>query len=99
MRQCFLMTILAALVLVASGCGKEAVDGDTAPFEAAIGQYLKANAMGMKVHRFKTLTIDANEAQARVSLGHADGATAVKVQWSFTFQKQGAAWKVTSYRK
>ena len=82
-----------------SGSGKKAIEADPAPFEAAVTRFLKSHAMDMKVYRFRTLHIDGERATANVSLGHAGGATAIKVQWEFSFGKKGNVWQVESYRK
>jgi len=94
--QLMIRTMCLGMILLLASCSGQKPLADTAPFEAAIAQYLKANSMGMKVHQFKELKIDGASANAEVSLGHAEEATAIKVRWGFEFRQQNGVWQVTT---
>lgn len=88
--------VILSILLVSASCGSKGPAVDTKPFAAAIEDYLKVNSMGMKVHAFKDLQVEGNTATARVSLGHAEEATAIRVQWDFSFAQNNGHWTVTN---
>jgi len=96
MRNVLLAIVLLCLTV---GCGQKEVQGDPAPFAAAIVDYLQVQSMGMKVNSFKTLKMQDAAATALVSLSAADeGVAPLAVLWQFTFAKQDdGTWKVTGY--
>ena len=92
--------LLVGLVgLGPAGCGRRAAPQDTAPFEAAVSTWLRTQSMDMKPGRFRSLEVKGDTARAAVSLGHAEGAAGVSVQWDFTFARQGGAWVVTGCQR
>gem|GEM_PF-3138994 len=93
-------SILAGLmVLGLTGCGRGAAVQETAPFETAVNAWLRAQSMEMKAGRFRSLRVDGDAARAKVSLGHAEGAAGVSVQWDFTFARKGGAWVVSGCQR
>lgn len=102
MRQrsiALLWLLCSAAVWFGGGCGSQRPAPDSAPFAAAVAAYLQAQSMDMKVDTFRRLEVNADRATATVSMGHAEGAAGVKVQWEFTFARTGDRWQVSSCRR
>ena len=94
------VTVLVALAVVALclGCGGEAVTADTAPFDAAVGRYLKARSMGMKVAGFESLEVTGDTARGVCRMQVADDLYGIAVRWTFAFGRTpGGAWRVQSH--
>ena len=97
MRKLLLLT--AALALL-TACGqKTKIEGDPAPFQAAIADYLKAKSMDLAVRQLTLLKVTGEKAVAEADLTAADeGIAQVKVHWRFDFEKQpDGAWKATGH--
>lgn len=94
---CILAAVLMAGVLMVSGCGEKGPSVDTAPFQAAITEYLGNKNMEMKVSSFKDIKVNANQATATCSLKH-KSLPGPAVQWDFTFTKSGDTWTVNSHK-
>ena len=101
MKMLRLSLLLVAFALAAAtGCSNsgDEVSVDSAPFEAAIVDYLEKGSMGMAVHEFKELTVEGDTAKALVSLESAD-VPGPKVRWTFEFAKDSDGWKATSHKQ
>ena len=95
------MVAMAAMVVMA-GCGKDApTAAEIAPFEAAIGAYLKSHSMGMKVAEVKSLEIERDTATAVCAMQEAGGLYGnLSVKWTFTFSKnENGVWQVGTLDK
>ncbi len=94
-----LLPLVGLLTMALCGCGESApTKEETAPFDAAIVEYLKDKQMGMQIAEFKTLTIDADTATASVAMKDAQGLYRVKVRWEFSFRKVNGHWKVLVHK-
>lgn len=88
------------LALLTGGCGGPEEMPDTAPYQAAITDYLKANSMDLKVNEFEELEVTGETATALVALSAADPSIAqLKVRWHFDFQQADGAWEVTGHQE
>jgi hypothetical protein len=90
--------ILVCLLIV-HGCSAQAPSVDDTPFRAAIGEYLKANNMAMKIKEIKKPpVITGDAAQLQASLTHEQlGGPAVT--WDFEFAKQAdGTWKAIKHQ-
>lgn len=94
-----LWLVCGTFAWLGGGCGSQRPAVDSAPFAAAVAAYLQAQSMDMKVDTFRRLEVNADRATATVSLGHAEGAAGVKVQWEFAFARTGDRWQVSSCRR
>jgi len=99
MKKMFRIFILAASVLILSGCGnsKPAITEDTAPFEKAISAYCRSHNYGMKVKEFISLDVKADKADAVAKMQEAGGTYGIAVKWEFKFQKQNGKWKALTH--
>ncbi len=97
MRALATVSLAGVLLLCATGCGKEEVTADTAPFQAAITSYLAQKSMGMKVTKFQSLKVEDGAATAVCRLEEASGLYAMGVRWRFTFRQGPRGWKVTEH--
>lgn len=94
---------LAALSLVVSslaGCGKqEAAAVDTAPFEAAIEQYLARNGMQLRIKSLHAApAVDGGRARLSASMTHAE-LGGPSVVWEFEFEQLAEGqWQVVSHQ-
>lgn len=89
-------TLAVALLLAAlAGCGEEAVQADTTPFEAAIEAYLERRNMGMRVDEFETLEVKGASATARCVMKQKSGLHRIGVKWRFRFRRRDdGSWEV-----
>jgi len=86
---------LVGLVAMAVGCGgekKQAVD--TAPFEAALVEHLRAGSMDMKPDKFESIKVEGDKATARVRMATKGDLYGMKPLWTVTFKKSEDAWEV-----
>jgi hypothetical protein len=92
----FAMIVFCLLSL--GGCGTEPVTVDDAPFRDAIGQYLEANNMAMKVKEIKeTPVIEGDKAHVQASLVH-EQLAGPSVTWNFEFAKQtDGTWRAVKH--
>ena len=93
------IALWTVMILVCFGCGKPSVEADVAPFQQAVADYLRANNMDLEVAAFRALDVEGDSARAEVSLGHAGGATGVKVRWTFQFARRAGSWQVTRHEQ
>ncbi|NLW50532.1 MAG: hypothetical protein GXY85_06765 [Candidatus Brocadiaceae bacterium] len=99
MKSWALLGLVGLLLLCAAGCGKDGVTADTAPFEAAVAQYLAGKSMDMKVTEFVSLDVTGDAATAVCRLTEASGLySGLGVRWRFTFERNGPAWRVTGHK-
>jgi hypothetical protein len=85
--------------VLAWGCGAPAPPVDDAPFRAAIGNYLQANNMAMKIKEVKQApVVEGDTAQLRASLTH-EQLGGPSVTWEFEFARQpDGSWRVARHR-
>lgn len=95
----YLGTVALAAVLFTGCGGKTPVTADTSAYDSAVTAYLEKESMGMKVAGFDSLEENGDKATGMVRLQDAEGLTAIKVKWEFTFSKSGETWKVDSARE
>ncbi|MBM4031606.1 MAG: hypothetical protein FJ291_07455 [Planctomycetes bacterium] len=93
--------VLASGVLVLAGCGGG--DGkpkaaDTAPFEAALVEYLRVSSMDMKPEKFESLEVEGDSATAKVRMATKDDLYGVKPLWTVTFERGEKGWRVLGYK-
>ena len=89
--------IAVALMVMLCGCGgkKEPSAADTAPFKAAIVEYLRIGTMDMKPDKFESLEVKGKAATAKVRMATKDDLYGLKPLWTFSFMKvEGGSWKV-----
>ena len=90
------LAVLVTSLVLSAGCGGGKLSpGETAPFAAAIEQYLAAKSMGMKVDTFKSLDVTGDNATAEVYVADKDVGYGIRPLWKFTFQRLNGAWKVS----
>jgi hypothetical protein len=88
---------LAAVMMLAltAGCGGDDVPAErTEPFVRAIETYLAENSMGMKIDRFTSLDVTGDAASARVRMADKDIGYGMTPVWTFSFERDGDAWRV-----
>ena len=93
-----LIVTAGMLGMLLQGCGSDepAVTADTAPFEAAITEYLRVKSMGMKVAEFRSLHVEGDTARAVCRMQEESGMYNVKVTWRFAFARTShETWEVT----
>jgi len=90
-----LLLLVAALV----GCGAEEPKAvETAPFEAALVEYLRVGSMDMKPEKFESIKISGNEATAKVRMTtKGELGYGLKPLWTVTFKKAKDTWKVVRW--
>ena len=85
--------LVGLLLLCAVGCGKDEPMADTAPFQAAVTNYLAARSMDMRVAEFQSLEVEGETATAVCRLEEASGLySGVGVHWRFTFRRDDRGW-------
>jgi hypothetical protein len=86
------------VTLISIGCNASKPTADEQPFREAIGQYVIANNMAMKMKEIKEgPVIDGNSARMTASMVHEQLAWP-SVTWEFQFAKQAnGAWQVTRH--
>ena len=92
LRSAMGILLVAALV----GCGEEKPAVDTAPFEAAIVEYLRAGSMDMKPDKFESIEVKEGVATAKVRMATKDDLYGMKPLWTITFRKTDGGWKVAN---
>ena len=91
------LTVVAFGLVVVAGCGQPAATVPDPPFREAIGQYLQANNMAMKIKEIKQgPTIAGESAELKASMMH-EQLGGPSVTWTFQFAKQDDSWRVTSH--
>jgi len=95
----FLSFILLICIILFSGCGKkpEIKAEDSKEFGKAIEDYMKTKNYGMAVSSFEELDISGDKASAVCRLNEAENLYAIKVRWSFDFNKNNGKWEVSSH--
>ena len=92
--------VVFAVVIWSSlpGCGASDSHVDSAPFEAAVAQYLARNDMAMRLKEIREgPAVDGNQATMTASMTHRD-LGGPSVVWTFQFERaDDQAWTVTSY--
>jgi hypothetical protein len=85
-------------LLLFGGCSGATVTVDDTPFREAIGQYLQAQNMAMKVKELKGMpVIEGSKAQLEASLVH-EQLAGPSVTWKFEFAKQAdGTWRVLKH--
>ena len=86
-------------VLSFVGCSGTSPPVDDVPFREAIGQYLQANNMAMKIKEVKQApAIDGDKAQLKASLVH-EQLAGPSVTWDFECVKQAdGKWRVVKHQ-
>jgi len=85
------------LLVLAPGCGGEKPQPiDTAPFQAALEDYLRAGSMEMKVDKIESVEVAGNQATAKARMATKEALYGMKPVWTVVLVKQGQAWKVKS---
>ncbi len=92
-------TLLLAVALACGACGQKARMPDTAPFKAAIVEYLRTNSMDMKPETFESLTIEDGRAVAKVRMATKDDLYGMKPLWTITFRKTAKGWTVSDVKR
>ncbi len=86
------------LLMLAAACGKSAAPVPSAeeakPFIAAVGEYLRAESMGMAVAAVEQLQVESSTAKAVCRMKEAESSYGLTVTWEFLFQKDADGWKV-----
>ena len=81
------VALVAVVACVQSGCGKPPATPDSAPFEAAIAEYLDRGNMAMAVKEIKEgPSVTGNTATLKASLTRAV-VGGPSVTWTFNFKK------------
>jgi hypothetical protein len=85
-------------LVIAAGCGRAASTVDDTPFRAAIGQYLQANNMAMKIKEVKQPPVlTGDTATMTASMTH-EQLVGPSVTWKFEFARQpDGSWRVTRH--
>jgi len=96
-----IVVILAAVAFCLLGRGGTGgATADTAPFEAAIAQYLEDKNMGMKVTEFRSLDVEGSAAHAVCRMMEQSGLHNVKVTWQFEFERKAdGTWVALSHQR
>ncbi len=96
-RELFPCVMLTATILM--GCGAPAVTVEDAPFREAIGRYLQANNMALKIKEIKQgPIIEGEAAELKAAMTH-EQLGGPSVTWQFQFAKQpDGSWQVTSHK-
>jgi len=97
-RTCVLIGLFGCCLLLFIGCGPAPATVDDTPFREAIGQYVQANNMAMKIKEIKQApTISDNKARLQASMTHEQlGGPAVT--WDFEFNKETSGkWRVVRH--
>jgi hypothetical protein len=91
--------VLASVVLALAGCGGgegTPKAADTAPFEAALVEYLRVGSMDMKPDTFESLKVEGDSATAKVRMATKDDTYGLKPLWTVIYQKTEKGWRVLS---
>jgi hypothetical protein len=97
MQRRYFFTVVGAVCCVAAGCGQAASEIDDAPFRQAIEAYLQSNNMALAIKEVKRGPIvDGQSAELQASMTH-ETLGGPSVTWTFHFQQEGDAWRVTSH--
>lgn len=101
MRTCgFAAGALSAILLAGCGGGEDKTPkGDTAPFQAALTEYLRVGSMDMKPEKFESLEITGDKATAKVRMATKEDLYGMKPTWTVTFEKSEAGWRVTDVKR
>jgi hypothetical protein len=97
-RTCVLIGLFGCCLFLCIGCGPAPATVDDTPFREAIGQYVQANNMAMKIKEIKQApTISDNTARLQASMTHEQlGGPAVT--WDFEFNKEASGkWRVVRH--
>lgn len=88
-----------AIAFICGACGQKATAPDSAPFKAALVEYLRINSMDMKPDAFESLTVKDNEAVAKVRMATKDDLYAMKPLWTVTFKRTAKGWTVADVKR
>jgi hypothetical protein len=96
--SCVPFRCLVLGISILLGCSRPASTVDDRPFREAIGQYLQANNMAMRIKEIKQgPVIDGENATLQASMTH-EKLGGPSVTWDFRFAKSSnGSWEVTRH--
>ncbi len=89
-------------VVLLAGCGGgegKVSKSDSAPFEAALVEYLRTHSMDMKPDSFVSLEVKGNEATAQVLMAVKEDLYGMKPTWTIYYEKAEGGWRVQKVRR
>ena len=91
---------MVGLLFLSACSSPDPIMVDSKEFKTAVTEYLAAKSMGMKVNKFKELSVDGDTASAVVSLELAEDMGAnIRVSWRFNFERTDDTWAVTTHKE
>jgi len=99
MRVVLAVALAVSAALVAGCGGEKAKPEDTAPFEAALVEYLRVGSMDMKPDKFESLQVEGRSATAKVRMATKDDLYGMKPLWTVTFHRAGEGWRVEDVKR
>ncbi len=94
-----LVLAVVALAVAASGCGESKPAVDSAPFEAAVSDYLARNDMALRLKKIRQgPTVDGDRATMSASMTSRD-VGGMSVVWEIEFQRRAdGQWTVVGHQ-
>ena len=94
-----LMALAVGVALCCAGCSAKnaAKPVDSAPFEAAIVDYLRNSGYGMKIASVQRIDQNGNMATVVCKMQEAEGTYGLHVTWQFALHRSDEHWQVDSY--